>query len=304
LTTDDWEEMTVNEQRMTGGKITDRAKFERLLKEVKGHVDILRLSGVEFVPAPSVKVEIVEATPPKPRPEKAAGTGIMQPSTTSATAETPAPESLRPENKTGAPDEIIIKKKEYLKRVARAVAKCERCGLNKTRTFPVPGEGNPDADLVFVGEAPGYDEDRSGRPFVGRAGRYLTKIIAWMGFSREQVFICNTLKCRPPGNRNPSPAEMEMCRAYLEEQLEILEPKVICALGAFGARAMTGQNVSIGKLRGKTYYYYDIPVICTYHPAYIIRNPTEDTRNKVKEDLQRIIDGFFPGCKPDRKKGE
>ena len=172
--------------------------------------------------------------------------------------------------------------------------------LHKTRTLPVPGEGSADADLVFVGEAPGYDEDKSGRPFVGRAGRYLTKMIEWMGFGREEVFICNTLKCRPPQNRNPLPDEMEMCRPFLEEQMEIIEPKVICALGAFGAKAMTGVNIAIGKMRGNIYDYNGIPVICTYHPAYIIRNPSEDVRYKVKEDLGLIIDEYFS----ERRKGD
>lgn len=165
-------------------------------------------------------------------------------------------------------------------------AGCKRCQLAGTRTNVVFGEGSPRAELVFVGEAPGADEDAQGRPFVGRAGQLLTKIIESIGLKRADVYICNVLKCRPPGNRNPLPEEMAMCVPYLERQLELIKPKVICALGKFAAQTLVNTEIPITKLRGRFYHYRGIKLMPTYHPAYLLRNPSG--KKEVWEDMKAI----------------
>jgi DNA polymerase len=175
--------------------------------------------------------------------------------------------------------------------VARAVEKCTRCPLYKTATHAVPGEGNPDADFVVVGEAPGADEDASGRPFVGASGQLLTKILAAINLAREDVFIANVVKHRPPGNRNPTPDEVEACSPYLVRQLELVRPKVILTVGNFAAQTLLGTTLGIGKLRGQVHLYHGVPLIATYHPAALLRNPA--WKRPTWEDVQlarRILD--------------
>jgi len=175
--------------------------------------------------------------------------------------------------------------------LAEIIAKCTRCPLYKTATNPVPGEGSPTAELVCVGEAPGENEDKTGRPFVGPAGQLLTKILAAINLSREDVFICNVLKHRPPGNRNPLPQEVEACSPYLVRQLEIIRPKVIVAFGTFAAQTLLETKLSIGKLRGSVHRYYGIPLVVTYHPAALLRNPA--WKRPTWEDVQlarRVLD--------------
>ena len=177
---------------------------------------------------------------------------------------------------------------------AEEVKVCPRCGLAQTRTNTVFGEGNPTADIVFVGEAPGGDEDRTGRPFVGRAGQLLTNIIVkGMGLQREDVYICNILKCRPPNNRTPAPDEIAACIDYLQRQLEIIGPQIIIALGAPAAQTLLQTRESIGRLRGR---FHDYPlglggalaqVMPTYHPAYLLRNPAD--KRKVWADIQLVL---------------
>jgi DNA polymerase len=162
---------------------------------------------------------------------------------------------------------------------------CPRCGLAKTRTKVVFGEGSPNADLMVVGEAPGENEDRQGRPFVGKAGKLLDLLLMSAGFPRESVYICNVLKCRPPGNRNPLPDEVEACSPYLLRQVELVKPRVIVAFGTFAAQTLLGTDVSIGRLRGRLHPYQGIPLVPTYHPAALLRNP--GWVRAVWEDLQR-----------------
>lgn len=157
--------------------------------------------------------------------------------------------------------------------LSRAVATCRRCPLYRTRTHAVLSDGTPDARLVFVGEAPGREEDRQGVPFVGAAGQLLTKMIEAMGLQRGEVYICNVLKDRPPGNRTPLPEEVEACRPFLEEQLAIVRPRVICVLGAVAAKALLGPQVAITRIRGTVCDYLGTPVVPTFHPAYLLRNP-------------------------------
>ena len=182
-----------------------------------------------------------------------------------------------------------------LRKIEEEVHKCCVCGLNETRISTVPGEGCPDARIVFVGEAPGADEDKSGRPFVGRAGKLLEKIIAAMGFDRSEIFICNILKCRPPGNRDPKPDEIAKCSPYLQRQLELIEPEVIVALGAHAAKTLLGTKTAIGQLRGRFHDYYTsedaepIKLMPTYHPAYLLRNYSVDNRTRVWEDMKKVL---------------
>jgi DNA polymerase len=175
--------------------------------------------------------------------------------------------------------------------VAGAIAKCSACDLGASALNHVPGVGDPDARFVVVGEAPGAKEDELGLPFVGKSGDLLTKILDAIGFKRDDVFICNVLKHRPPGNRNPSSSEVAACRPFLLRQLEILQPKVILALGTFAAQTLLETDTPIGKLRGIEHRYHGIPLIATYHPAALLRNP--NWKRPTWEDVQlarRIFD--------------
>jgi DNA polymerase len=165
---------------------------------------------------------------------------------------------------------------------------CPRCGLAKTRTHVVFGEGSETADVMVVGEAPGQEEDRSGRPFVGRAGQLLDLLLLSSGFQRADVYVCNVLKCRPPQNRNPQPDEVDACSPYLVRQVELVKPRVILAFGAFAAQTLLGTDITIGKLRGRTHQYRGIPLVPTYHPAACLRHPA--WVRSVWEDLQRARD--------------
>lgn len=173
--------------------------------------------------------------------------------------------------------------------VARDVAACQRCAeLARTRTQTVFGVGNPYSKLVFCGEAPGADEDRLGEPFVGRAGQLLTDIIVkGMKLRREDVYILNILRCRPPGNRTPLPVEAAACREYLDRQLQIIQPSFICCLGAVAAQNLLGTDVTIGQLRGRVHDLNGIKVVCTYHPAYVLRNPS--AKRPVWDDIQMLM---------------
>ncbi|MEE8398472.1 MAG: uracil-DNA glycosylase [Desulfobacterales bacterium] len=164
---------------------------------------------------------------------------------------------------------------------------CHRCPLAKDRTKIVFGVGNPDAKLVFVGEGPGYDEDKQGEPFVGRAGQLLTKIIQAMNLTREQVYICNIVKCRPPGNRNPSPDEITTCSPFLKRQLMTIQPDFICALGTFAAQTLLNTTVPISKLKGHFHDYMGIQLMPTFHPAYLLRNAGK--KRDVWEDMQKLM---------------
>ena len=173
-----------------------------------------------------------------------------------------------------------------LRAVEQQVIACTRCPLYRTRTHPVFGDGSAHARLVFVGEAPGREEDRRGKPFVGAAGQLLTKMIEAMGLRREEVYICNVLKDRPPNNRIPQPDEIEACRPFLLEQLAIIRPAVICTLGSIAAKALLGSTVSITKIRGVRHACDEIPLIPTFHPAYLLRNP--DAKRLVWQDLKHV----------------
>ena len=173
-----------------------------------------------------------------------------------------------------------------LSRLEQEVSACIRCPLYRIRTHPVVGEGNLEARLVFIGEAPGREEDLQGRPFVGAAGQLLTKMIEAIGLRREAVYICNVLKDRPPNNRTPLPEEVEACRPYLLQQLQIIHPTVICTLGAVAVKTLLGPTISITQVRGQLRSYEQIPVIPTFHPAYLLRNPS--AKRAVWQDLKTV----------------
>lgn len=161
-----------------------------------------------------------------------------------------------------------------LSTIAQQVAACTRCQeLAETRTQTVFGVGNPEADIMYIGEAPGADEDRQGEPFVGKAGQLLDKITSACKLTREEIYICNILRCRPPGNRNPTPGETANCREYLDAQIEAVDPKYIVCWGSVAAHNLLGTKAAIGKMRGKFFDYKGIKVLCTYHPSYLLRSP-------------------------------
>jgi DNA polymerase len=188
-------------------------------------------------------------------------------------------------------------KAERLRAMSEPVLACVKCpNLVASRTQVVFGVGNPEAELMFIGEAPGEDEDRQGEPFVGRAGQLLTKIIETMGLRRDEVYIANILKCRPDmppgvtGNRKPLPAEMQTCLPYLREQIEIIQPKVMVALGATAVEGLTGQTASVNRVRGKWLDFCGIPLMVTFHPAYLLYNQAIGEKRKVWEDMLLVLE--------------
>lgn len=170
--------------------------------------------------------------------------------------------------------------------VREELGECVRCSLSLSRKNIVFGKGNPHASLVFVGEAPGRDEDVAGEPFVGEAGQLLTRIIQSIKLRREDVYICNVIKCRPPKNRDPNPEEIESCFPFLKKQLEVIRPRLICALGKFAAQTLLGTAEKISKLRGKIFEFQHIKVVPTFHPASLLRNP--EWKREVWQDMQLI----------------
>jgi len=252
-------------------------QLSELLKLYKRHLELNRGFGVEFIrraaPIPEVRASRHPSPPSRGQPfrRKAYSNREAQMSTEIPPAP-PIP-----------PDDVFEELREE-------VAHCEKCELCKTRTHTVFGEGDPTTDLVFVGEGPGADEDRTGRPFVGRAGALLTKIIQdGMKLPRHRVFIGNILKCRPPGNRVPTISEMAVCRPYLMEQLRTIRPKVIVAMGATACHGLLGEKLAITRERGKFREWEGVKVMPTFHPAYLLRNYTREARAAVWEDMKAVM---------------
>jgi len=252
-------------------------------------------SGARAAPPPS---EPTKSAPPPPIPRMA-----FPPEPISSTTIAELTNEMGARKEIVAPRGIVIASAEAelipgaigqlesLQEIAKKVKDCTRCSLYQTATNPVPGEGNSKAELVCVGEAPGAKEDETGRPFIGQAGQLLTKILAAIDLTREQVFICNVLKHRPPGNRNPLPEEVEACSPYLIRQLELIKPKVIVAFGTFAAQTLLNTKTPLGQLRGLVHQYHGIPLVVTYHPAALLRNPA--WKRPTWEDVKlarRILD--------------
>ena len=185
------------------------------------------------------------------------------------------------------PSETPAQKPQQLETLRENIGDCHRCKLWEGRTNIVFGTGSPDAALMFIGEGPGQEEDRQGKPFVGRAGDLLTKMIAAMGLTRDNVYIANVIKCRPPGNRNPEEDGIAACKPFLNEQIDILRPKVICALGTFAAQTLLDTKTRISDLREKIHERGGYKIVATFHPAYLLRNPNE--KRRAWEDLQIVM---------------
>jgi len=263
----------------------DLARFLRQRREL----------GVEdFVLEGLTREEVLRAVSVPPgggdrAPEPAGGAMAREGGPTSASpgaAGGAAPEVSRIRRVSGEPEGYDELRREALG--------CHRCPLAETRTKVVLSDGNPGGRVMVVGEAPGAHEDRTGRAFVGPAGKLLDLLLASVGLSREEsVYICNVLKCRPPGNRNPLPEEIEACTPFLRRQIELVAPEAILAAGTFSARFLTGKEASLGKLRGSVYSYQGVPVVVTYHPAALLRNPgwTRATWADLQL-LRQVIDGI------------
>lgn len=240
------------------------------------------LSRIEALAAArEIASEPVEVVPAAPGPE-------MSPAATSPAAADPTTELERLAATATREQILALPDLATLEAVAQS---CTRCELHATRRSVVFGEGSPNARLVCVGEAPGAREDETGRPFVGRAGKLLDRLLLAVGFQRDEVFICNVLKCRPPQNRNPQPDEIAACSPFLLRQIELISPRAIVAFGSFAAQTLLGTRESIGRLRGRTHMYEGFPLVVTYHPAALLRN-SRWTR-KTWEDLQgarRLVD--------------
>ena len=261
----------------TGGRTPDRARDQERAAPRAG--ESLEQAGMEESPAPGAATPEAAEGARAPAPARAASV--------SDDWETGLTVGARGRDLLGDP----IAQLASLGALADVIAKCQRCPLYSTAKNAVPGEGNPDADLVCVGEAPGQTEDETGRPFVGQAGQLLTKILAAINLAREDVFIVNVLKHRPPGNRNPRPEEVEACSPYLVRQLELSRPRVIVAFGTFAAQTLLNTKLPIGQLRAKVHHYYGTPLVATYHPAALLRNPA--WKRPTWEDVQlarRILD--------------
>jgi len=249
---------------------------ELLAKEILEHLKLYSDLGVRWIR----RIEPVSGSPSLQREAWKA--------TASSTAGAgPQKTAFRTMEYTSMFDQVPSSR-ESLEDIRNNLGDCQRCKLSPGRKNIVFGSGNPHAVLMFVGEAPGADEDEQGLPFVGRAGQLLTKIIEAMGLKREEVYICNILKCRPPNNRNPEADEISSCEPFLFRQIESVNPKVICALGAFGAQTLLHTTETIGRLRGKLIDYRGAALMATYHPAYLLRNPIE--KRKVWEDMQVVRD--------------
>jgi DNA polymerase len=249
---------------------------EELTRQAQRHLESLRAAGVEWLP---------NAAPPQ-RPSAA------PPRSLPVVSEPAAPVQgllLAPEERRPAPNGLTLEqRREALAALAQRVSQCTRCAaLAATRTQTVFGVGALDPELCFIGEAPGADEDRLGEPFVGRAGQLLDRIIGACGMKRQDVYICNILRCRPPGNRTPLPDEAANCREYLEQTLDLVRPKFICCLGACAAQNLLGTQLSVGRLRGRFHDYRGITVMVTYHPSYLLRY--EPAKKDVWEDMKKLL---------------
>jgi DNA polymerase len=212
------------------------------------------------------------------------GKGALAPVSTSSTAAEGLPATSTIVAAAAQPADLNYGTLDELAAIAAA---CTRCRLSATRTQVVWGTGNPNADLMFVGEAPGRDEDIAGKPFVGRAGQLLTDIIKAMGLGREDVYIANVIKCRPPENRNPEPDELDACRPYIRQQIELIKPRVIVTLGRFALQSTLERNVAISGARGEWLDWNGIKLMPTYHPAYLLRTPS--AKREVWSDMKKVM---------------
>ena len=256
------------------------------IKFLKQQLETLKLSGVDYISKNTSSLRHHEESQRDDVVISETEIASVPPKSADGSADGFVADASLPRNDNVTYSKTFGPKKELLslRETAFLCKKCEE--LAAKRTTVVFGAGNARAKLMFVGEAPGHDEDLQGLPFVGKAGQLLTKIIESINLSRNEVFICNVLKCRPPGNRNPNPDEIINCEPYLKKQIEIINPDVICALGTFAAQVLLKTGQSISSLRGKFHDLNGVPLMCTFHPAYLLRNPEE--KRKVWEDTKMI----------------
>ena len=255
--------------------------------------------GLDFVIAALQKIRESSDRVPRASMRALAQLQTVSPVTVSLPATPKSPEG-GPETSaspTGRRLQPASNKAALLDAIRERVCACTKCAhLARSRTQTVFGVGNPDADLMFIGEAPGADEDQQGEPFVGRAGQLLTEIIKAMNFARDDVYIANILKCRPDmppgsfGNRAPTPVEMQTCRPYLLEQINVIQPKVLVALGAVAVEGLLGLRSTMREVRGRWHAYNGIPLMITYHPAYLLRNQAPSEKRKVWEDMLQVLE--------------
>ncbi len=268
---------------------------EELRQRLREWIEFYRELGVGefYARRPALPLE---SAAPVPRPEGASAAAPVASAPSEATrgmmpSAVPTTRAAAPEPRALSLFEAPPAERragESLDDIRRDLGDCHRCRLAEGRKKIVFGEGNPRAELVFVGEGPGADEDEQGLPFVGRAGQLLNRMIQWIGMRREDVYICNVVKCRPPGNRTPLPDEIETCSPFLFRQLEAIRPRLICCLGAPAVRTVLGVKEGITKIRGRLYDYGSAKALATVHPAYILRNPREE--KLLREDFEKIRD--------------
>jgi DNA polymerase len=255
------------------------SELQRLVSDVKVFLQYQQYLGIQELPQVSAQaIQPLKETP-------SVGTPLEKTSLAfNLLADTSSPATVA-QDKPSSP--LSRTERVQAMEALRAIAlPCTRCRLHQNRTQVVFGEGNIAAELMFVGEAPGMDEDLQGRPFVGKAGQLLTRMIAAIKMKREDVYIANIIKCRPPNNRNPEREEIAQCEPYLIQQIELVRPKIICALGTFAAQTLLQTDEKISRLRGRFHLYQGIKVMPTYHPAFLLRNP--EYKRAVWQDLQQI----------------
>lgn len=272
-----------------------RTPLGEIAAEAARHLEWLRDAGVREVPPPDVGAAAAalrarapvpsEPAPQEPPPAQASAAPPVTAAPVTAAPPPAAPAGAVPDSPYTFGDKGCGS--EALLAIRRELGACTRCKLHRARTSLVFGVGNPEAALMFVGEGPGADEDRQGEPFVGRAGQLLTKMIEAMGYRREDVYIANVVKCRPPENRNPEPDEIEACEGFLRRQIAAVRPRVIVALGKFAAQTLLRETTPITRLRGRWFEYEGVRLMPTFHPAYLLRSP--DEKRKAWEDLQLVM---------------
>jgi DNA polymerase len=268
-----------------------------LARTISGSLDELRRTGITWIPrpGPAPAPAAAAARPPAPRENVDLPPMPPPPDTTPARDPLPVVDAPSAQETASAIAALLaedLPAEDKLARLENDVITpgCARCKLHRGRSKLVYGVGNPQADLVFVGEGPGGEEDRQGIPFVGNAGQLLTKMIGAMGFERDDVYICNVVKCRPPNNRDPEPDEVEACEPFLKAQLSVLQPKVIVALGRYASQCLLRKNTPIGRLRGNWHVYEGVDLMPTFHPAYLLRSP--EKKREAWQDLQDVMKRF------------
>jgi DNA polymerase len=260
-----------------------------LARLARQHLESLRAAGVEWLPVYTGPVPSQTPTTPMAKSSQSPNSLFADlAETRPPNAGQPAQEALLAEAPSAAL--TLEERRLALDVLAQEIRTCPRCAeLVSTRTQTVFGDGQAGAELCFIGEAPGGDEDAQGIPFVGAAGQLLNRIIAACGLKREEVYICNIIKCRPPGNRTPLQEEADNCRNYLEGQLELVQPRFICALGGCAAQNLLNTKAPLGKLRGRFHNYRGIPVLCTYHPAYLLPHRSPEKKKDVWQDMKMLM---------------